>query len=191
MIENQHTEFKTSWRDEYIRYVSAFSNAKGGVLYLGVDDDGKIVGLENASKLLETLPNLINQKTGILPSIELKQEENKQFIVVGIQASIVPISYHGHYYMRSGSVTTELQGAQLNEFLLKRSGLTWDEIIVDDFTSDELDIPTIENFKRLAIDRLPYIMHEENHLRILQKLNLMKGAKFKRAAVLLFAKNPQ
>ena len=122
MIENQHTEFKTSWRDEYIRYVSAFSNAKGGVLYLGVDDSGKTVGLENAIKLLETLPNLINQKTGILPLIELKQEENKQFIVIVIHASIVPISYHGHYYIRSGSITTEIQGAQLNEFLLKRTG---------------------------------------------------------------------
>jgi ATP-dependent DNA helicase RecG len=158
---------------------------------LGKDDNGKIVGIENPNKLLETLPNLINQKTGILPLIELKHEENKQFIVINIQESIVPISFHGHYYIRSGSVTTELQGAQLNDFLLKRTGLTWDEIVVDDFKADELDIPTIEKFKRLATDRLPFIQNEENHLHILQKLNLMKGGKFKRAAILLFAKNPQ
>ena len=33
MEENQHTEFKESWHDEYTRYISAFCNTEGGVLY--------------------------------------------------------------------------------------------------------------------------------------------------------------
>ena len=38
MEENQHTEFKESWHDEYTRYISAFCNTEGGVLYIGIDD---------------------------------------------------------------------------------------------------------------------------------------------------------
>ena len=190
MHENQNTEFKSSWREEYIRYISAFSNSEGGFLYLGVNDEGEVIGLDNAEKLLETLPNLINQKTGILPVVKIRDEGGKRYIVLTVHPSIVPISYHGHYYIRSGSVTTELQGPQLSEFLLKKHGVTWEEIEVDDFTEEELDLETIERFKILARDRLPYVKEEKSKM-ILQKLNLIKGDKYKRAAVLLFAKNPQ
>jgi Predicted transcriptional regulator containing an HTH domain and an uncharacterized domain shared with the mammalian protein Schlafen len=158
---------------------------------VGIDDDGKTVGVDNAVKLLEILPNLINQKTGVLPTIELLKQDGKVIISITVPASIVPVSYHGRYYVRSGSVTTELQGNQLTEFLLKRSGITWEEITVDDFTTDDLDLSTIERFKSLAKDRLPYIQQETNSEVVLQKLNLIKDGKYKRAAVLLFAKNPQ
>lgn len=52
MIENQKIEFKQSWRDEYIRYISAFCNTKGGVLYVGIDDNGKPIGVNDAERLL-------------------------------------------------------------------------------------------------------------------------------------------
>ena len=40
--ESQNIEFKQSWRDEYIKWLSAFGNTDGGKLYIGVDDDGNI-----------------------------------------------------------------------------------------------------------------------------------------------------
>ena len=39
MTENQHTEYKLLWRDEYLRWVCAFANADGGELWVGVDED--------------------------------------------------------------------------------------------------------------------------------------------------------
>ncbi len=45
MKENQNTEFKESWRDEYLKVLSAFANSDGGTLYIGVDDYGKPVGI--------------------------------------------------------------------------------------------------------------------------------------------------
>jgi len=41
--ESQNIEFKQSWRDEYIKWLSAFGNSDGGKLYIGVDDDGNII----------------------------------------------------------------------------------------------------------------------------------------------------
>jgi ATP-dependent DNA helicase RecG len=30
MIENQNIEYKESWRDEYLKWICGFANAKGG-----------------------------------------------------------------------------------------------------------------------------------------------------------------
>jgi hypothetical protein len=56
-LESQHTEWKESWRDEYLRWVCGFANAQGGRLEIGRNDAGVVVGLADAPKLLEDLPN--------------------------------------------------------------------------------------------------------------------------------------
>ena len=44
--ENNRTEFKTELNDKLEKEVVAFlNNREGGVLYIGVDDDGKPVGV--------------------------------------------------------------------------------------------------------------------------------------------------
>ena len=56
-FENQDTEFKESWRDEYLKWICAFANTHGGVLYVGVDDEGTICGVKDSHKLSEDIPN--------------------------------------------------------------------------------------------------------------------------------------
>ena len=51
IIENQNNEFKESWRDEYIKWICGFANVKGGKLFIGVNDCGQVVGIENSKKL--------------------------------------------------------------------------------------------------------------------------------------------
>ncbi len=46
--ESQNIEFKQTWRDEYIKWLSAFGNTDGGKLYIGVDNDDEIKGIDNA-----------------------------------------------------------------------------------------------------------------------------------------------
>jgi predicted HTH transcriptional regulator len=45
MMETQNIEYKSAWRDEYIKWICGFANVQGGMLYIGKDDNGKIVGL--------------------------------------------------------------------------------------------------------------------------------------------------
>jgi ATP-dependent DNA helicase RecG len=44
MSEDQNIEFKESWRDEYLKWICGFANAQGGKIFIGKDDDGKVVG---------------------------------------------------------------------------------------------------------------------------------------------------
>ena len=45
--ESDITEWKWSWRDEYLKQIAAFANTGGGVLNIGVNDDGYGVGLKD------------------------------------------------------------------------------------------------------------------------------------------------
>lgn len=44
MSETQNIEYKQSWRDEYLKWICGFANANGGNIFIGKDDNGKIVG---------------------------------------------------------------------------------------------------------------------------------------------------
>jgi len=160
-------------------------------LIIGVDDYGNPVGIKNSKKLLEDIPNKVRNKIGIIPSVNIEKRKNKEVIKVIIKPSSVPISYNGKYYIRSGSTTQELKGKELADFLLKKFGKTWDEIVEEKAEFDDLNRETIVKFKRLAVDRIPSIAEEKNLKTVLEKLNLIENGNFKRAAILLFGNNPQ
>lgn len=41
-MESQFTEWKESWRNEYLKTICAFANTEGGTLTVGVDDNGRV-----------------------------------------------------------------------------------------------------------------------------------------------------
>lgn len=53
MPEQQNIEYKQSWHDNYLKWVCGFVNAQGGVIFIGKDDDGKVVGVDESTKLME------------------------------------------------------------------------------------------------------------------------------------------
>ena len=192
MMENQYLEFKLNWKEDFLKNVCAFANSVGGILYIGINAKGEAIGVEDTTKLLETLPNIINQKTGIIPNIVVEQIDKKEIIKIIVQSSSVPISYNGRYYLRSGSVVLELKGRSLSDFLLQKSGITWDAMETNSQFEFEPDIATFELFKKLSYDRLPFAKHEKDVKVLIEKLNLLTPSLLpSKAAILLFDKNPQ
>jgi len=155
--ESQNIEFKTSWHNDYLKWICGFANAQGGRIYIGKDDKGKTVGVKNAKKLLEDLPNKIRDQLGLMPHINLIEEKGKPYLEIVVTPSSVPISLRGVYYWRSGSVTQELKGSALNEFLISKSGITWDRVIEEKATLKDIDVNAVEVFKKDAAKagRLP------------------------------------
>ena len=47
MSERQNIEWKESWQDKYLAWVCGFANAIGGVITIGKDDDGNVVGVSD------------------------------------------------------------------------------------------------------------------------------------------------
>lgn len=71
MPESQNVEYKSTWRDEYLKWICGFANASGGVLYIGIDDDGMVSGIDNHNELLEQLPNKFRDILGVYAEVNL------------------------------------------------------------------------------------------------------------------------
>ncbi len=189
--ENQSIELKSSWTEECLKTICAFANSSGGKLYIGVNDNGKVIGVKETKKLLEDIPNKIKSKLLITPFVNVEKEEGKDVLIIEILPSTFPVFYEGKIFVRSGSTTQELTGLELSAFLLEKTGQTWDKL-PSDTTEDDLDMETIKMFISLAEHRLPLIKDIKSHDELLKKLNLYtKEGKLTRGAVLLFGKNPQ
>jgi ATP-dependent DNA helicase RecG len=65
---------KSAWRDEYLKWICGFANANGGTIFIGKDDKGNVVGLSDAKKLLEEIPNKVRDVLGILVEVNLHEE---------------------------------------------------------------------------------------------------------------------
>ncbi|MHA7109030.1 ATP-binding protein [Sunxiuqinia elliptica] len=192
MPESQNIEWKESWRDEYLKWICGFANAKGGKIIIGKNDNGKIVGVAKAKRLMEDIPNKIQTQLGIICDVDLKNENGKDYIEIDVKPYDVLISYLGKYHYRSGSTKQELKGNALNKLLLKKAGKTWDDVVEPRAKLDDIDISAIEAFKKgaTASKRLPFIAEEESLEQILDNLLLLEDGNLKRSAILLFGKNP-
>lgn len=123
IAESQNTEYKESWRDEYLKWICGFANAQGGRIYIGVDDDRQVVGVEDSKRLMEDIPNKVRDVLGIIVDENLQEEGGEEYIEIVVPAYSNPINYKGQYHYRSGSTKQELKGAALNRFLLERGGI--------------------------------------------------------------------
>ncbi len=193
MAENQNTEWKESWRDEYLKWICGFANAKGGKIFIGTNDKGQVTGVKNYKRLMDDIPNKIQTLLGIICDVDLHEKDGKRYIEIDVKPYDVPISFQGKYHYRSGSTKQELRGNALNEFLLKKAGKTWDDVIEPRVGLSDIDTNAIEAFKKGAAKsrRLPFIENENDISRILENLLLTENGNLKRSAVILFGKNPE
>lgn len=191
--ENQNIEFKESWRDDYIKWLCGFANAQGGKLYIGINDKGDVCGVENAHKLSEDIPNKVVSFLGIVADVNLLNKDGIDYIEIDVAPSNVPISYKGKYYVRSGSTLQELNGVALQNFVLRKMGRSWDDIINERATVEDLDREAIDYFLHKGIEagRIDPSEANASTTTVLQNLNLMdENGHLKNAALLLFCKRP-
>ena len=193
MKENQNIEWKESWRDEYLKWICGFANAQGGKIYIGKNDKGNVVGIKNAKKLLEDIPNKTRDLLGIIADINLLETKNGDCIEIVVEPYPFPVNYKGQYHYRSGSTKQELKGAALDKFMLQKKGKKWDAVPVPNVNVNDLQNETFDLFKKRALKskRIDENILNENNKHIIENLQLLENEYLKRAAILLFHKNPE
>ena len=193
MKENQRTEWKETWHDEYLRWICGFANAEGGVLVIGRNDKGEVVGVPNARKLLADLPNKIRDVLGIMADVHLVTKRGKELVEIRVGAYPSPISYKGEYHYRSGSTKQELKGAALEQFLLKKRGRHWDDAPEPSFAVRSCSAAALRLFKEHAAQsgRMAPSIRRDSREVLLGNLELTERHGLKRAACLLFSDRPE
>ena len=248
--ESQQIEWKWSWQDEFLKWLCGYANADGGTLYIGVNDDGYVVGVEDSKRMLEGLPNKINDKLGIVASINIHkaygaenvrygysvpedvsskivnqyacglintrmldnsdrrykslaviERDNKiwetegvrEYISIGVIKYPFAVSCDGKYYKRSGSTLQELNGFELQNFLLERAGKTWDAVPIPEVKVSDLSKEALEAFREKTVKSNRMTESEVNvsDELLLRNLKLYDSEYLTRAAILLFHPTPE
>ena len=193
MPEQQNTEYKSIWKDEYLKWICGFANAQGGRIFIGKQDNGTIVGLKNSKKLLENLPNKITTILGIVADVNLHETTDGDYIEIVVEPQPNPVNYKGEYHYRSGSTKQELKGAALDKFLLQKYGKKWDGVTIPTVAISALKQESIDFFKEKGIEakRLDESCLKDAPEKFLDNLKLTENGYLKRAALLLFHPDPE
>lgn len=193
MLETQNIEYKSVWKDEYLKWICGFANAQGGTLFIGKDDNGNVVGVNNAKKLLVDLPNKITTILGIVAAVNFQDTPEGDYIEISVEPQPNPVNYKGEYHFRSGSTKQELKGTALDKFLLQKQGKHWDGVSLPNVSVADLKPETFDFFRKKGIKskRLDEIVLTDTNEVLLNNLKLTDRGYLKRAAILLFHPDPE
>jgi ATP-dependent DNA helicase RecG len=196
--ENERLEFKESLRlkEEKCQAVSAFSNASGGSILIGVSDDGKVIGVDIGRNTLEELANYIKRNTdpAIFPSVKVLDSAGKKIIVIEVKESTEkPVFFKKHAYKRVGKTNQRISSSELRK-LAKESGekVYWDELTCEEANLENIDEEKVRWFlEKARFERRLEISPDISVREALERLNVIKNNKLTNAAILLFGKEPQ
>ena len=196
--ETERVEFKESLRlkDEIGEQVSAFSNSKGGVIFVGVKDTKECIGVQTGKRTVEDLANYIKTHTDnhVFPKISVEEIEDKKVIAVEIsESSEKPVFFKGRAYVRVGNSTHKLSASEIRK-MAKESGenVCWDSEICKNAKLEDIDGEKVKWFLRKAKYERNFDVEAGTPAKeALERLELIKGEKITNAAILLFGRNPQ
>lgn len=140
-IESEIVELKEKFTDVVIRDIVAFLNTSGGNIYLGIDDYGKIIGLENEKideiqkKISDMITSQIEPNPQSEVSMRLVNEEGKNILIINVNKGYKPIYCIKKYgfsskgcLIRIGTTCKELNSEEI-EFRYKNNFLDTDYIL--------------------------------------------------------------
>ena len=119
MKESREVELKSTITNTFLKTVSAFSNYNTGKIIFGVDDNGKIIGLENIEKLCLDLENKINDNINPKPDFRFIKDTKKNIITLIVEEGFnKPYLYKGKAYKRNDTSTVEVDRIEFNRLTL-------------------------------------------------------------------------
>lgn len=182
--EGDRLEFKLSFSDmsDILRTICALANHRGGIILIGVSDDGKIVGVGVDNTILSRLENTIREtiEPRIYPTITVRAIDDKNVVVINVPEGInKPYFYRGICYTRIGPVTRAVGRDGIIEIL--KSKVSFDTIEFSGTVSIREDI--VRRLVERAKEQRRMKIRFTNVKEVLKKL----GVHGKRASVLLFS----
>lgn len=135
-FETEITEFKSQFTEEIYKEVIAFANTDGGVVYIGIDDDGNAIGLENVDKEYTRITNGI--RDAIMPDVTMfvryTIQENKVVRITVSEGTNKPYYLKSKglkpsgVYIRQGTSSAQASPEQIRQMIKDSDGDTFEEM---------------------------------------------------------------
>lgn len=138
MLEGKNIEFKRQYTDDIKYAVLAFANTEGGTLYIGINDDGSVEGVENPDAVMLQVMNMIrdNIRPDITVAVDCSTElmENKHVVVLIIQRGVARPYYLANkgirpagVYVRQGASSVPASETAIIQMIKESSGDVYEE----------------------------------------------------------------
>jgi len=192
--ESETIEFKESFGNEAIETVGAFANTKGGVILIGVNRRGNIIGVQATQETLKDWANQISQcsEPTFTPLFEIVPTDDGKVVAIRVsEYPLKPVSIRGRCYRRFNASNHQMTPDEIAQMHLYSIGSSFDAISSPNATLDDISEDKIRDYlqKANATGRRNYDISKPP-LQLLEKVELIKSGKPTIAAVLLFGKEP-
>ena len=138
MLEGKNIEFKRQYTDDIKYAVLAFANTEGGTLYIGINDDGSVEGVENPDAVMLQVMNIIRDtiRPDITVAVDCSTElmENKHVVVLIIQRGVARPYYLANkgirpagVYVRQGASSVPASETAILQMIKESSGDVYEE----------------------------------------------------------------
>lgn len=204
--EGAHQEFKglIDNGESVAGEIVAFANSDGGTLFVGVEDDGSIVGLTDPDTVFQTLVHLCRDRCipPVSPVIEQLDVGGRAVLGLTIRPELNRLKPYrtagGRFYMRVGKDKQDATGRELVRIAQASGELHYDESPVLGADLGSLSLSAFEAYHRIQFgmaleDQLAQSsLTLAELLRNLRLLHFLDGEEcLSVAGVLLFAESPQ
>ena len=190
--ESETLEFKksTSELKEGVISIAAILNKhQKGTLYLGIKNDGTVIGQEISEKTLRDISKSISDKIEpkIYPEIIKVNIEGKSCVKVLFQGRNVPYFAFGRAYIRVSDADRQLSAKEIERLILKKNSgqIKW-ESELSEFSISEVDKSAVRDYVKRANTAGRIDFSFDNAGNILKKLDLVKNGRLLKAAEVLF-----
>jgi len=197
--ESETAEFKESMAElqKAIETLCAFLNHKGGTIFFGITDRGKIVGQEVSDSTLKKISNAVMTQIEpkIFPNIFKQTIDDRTVLVMEIPEGLnKPYFAYGKAFKRIGTTNHRLSRNELELLFLQhdQEKFRWDKRICDVVNLNHISVDKVKRFIRAANEVRNLIMDEHLLLsELLEKLELIDDQQqVTNACIALFAENP-
>lgn len=197
--EDSRHQFKENFTnaDALAAEIVAFSNTAGGRIFIGVQNDGTVLGLSHADidRLNQLISNTAsnNVRPAVNPLTENVQHLNGIVMVVTIAEGVSKpyMDRNGAIWVKNGSDKRRATSREEIQRLFQQAGLVHaDETPVASLGVGDLDLPYFEAFFEQQFGE-SFARHNLPLPQLLTNMNLMNQGQLNVAGALLFAKAPQ
>jgi ATP-dependent DNA helicase RecG len=190
--ESQTLEFKSAVDFRSVaQAVCGMLNTQGGVIAIGIDDDGAHIGIDNADVQAEELDQNIRRRISPLApwSILTTEVDEKSIILIDVPSGPrKPYVTDGKVFVRVGERDRPAVASDINRLIQERiqSDQIWERQPAIGMTIIDLDTVEIENTIRQAVEAGRFESSATNAEDVLQRLNLVVDGRPIQAAVVAF-----
>jgi ATP-dependent DNA helicase RecG len=195
--ESSYIEFKETIHspDQLSSEMVAFTNSLGGKIFIGLNDDGEITGLEgkDLKKLQDLVMNVAtNNCNPPLGSIwtEVVRLQDKNVLIVHIEKENTLHRDNSHsVWIRIGPNKRKvIDNAELSRLMQEKRLIYAEQQIIENTIEDDLNLLLFKEFYQNRFDQ--ELTDDKKEIgRILNNLRLLRGDKLTLASLLLFGKN--